>query len=95
MIQAPLKTVGVDYPRAGETLAPGQDYSFRVTAPSDAKEVRLSIDDGEWKPCRMDAGYWWFDWTPQDEGDHIAVSRVIEADGSMLVTQPRLFTVRG
>lgn len=94
MIDAPLKTVGIDYPRAGEAIAPGQPYSFRVTAPDDAKEVRLSIDDGEWLPCRSGEGHWWFDWTAQAEGDHIAVSRVIEADGSMLVTQPLLFKVR-
>jgi hypothetical protein len=93
MIEAPLKTVGIDYPYAGEMIAEGQSYSFRITAPSDSKEVRLSIDDGEWKPCRKDDGHWWFDWTAQAQGEHIAVSRVIEADGSMIVTQPRLFKV--
>ena len=93
MIQAPLKTVGIDYPNPGETIATG-DYSFRISAPSDAKEVRLSIDDGDWKPCRKDDGHWWFDWTAQAQGEHIAVSRVIEADGSLLVTQPRLFKVQ-
>lgn len=94
MIQAPLKTVGIDYPCTDEAIAPGQNYSIRVTAPADAKEVRISIDDGDWKACRMENGHWWYDWTAQGEGDHIAVSRVIEADGSMLVTQPRLFKVR-
>jgi len=94
MIDAPLKTVGIDYPRSGEAIAPGQPYSFRVTAPADAREVRLSIDDGEWLACRNGEGHWWFDWTAQAEGDHIAVSRVIESDGSMLVTQPLLFKVR-
>ena len=33
MIEAPLKTVGIDYPYAGEVIAPGQSYSFRITAP--------------------------------------------------------------
>lgn len=94
MIEAPLKTVGLDYPYPGELIARGQTYSFRITAPSDAREVRLSIDDGEWKPCRKDDGHWWFDWTAEGDGAHIAVSRVIEADGSMIVTQPRLFKVQ-
>lgn len=94
MIEAPLKTVGIDYPRPGDAIAPGQPYSFRVSAPADAQEVRLSIDDGEWKPCRKDDGHWWFDWSAQAEGEHIAVSRVIESDGSMLVTQPIVFQVR-
>lgn len=94
MIEAPLKTVGIDYPYAGEMIALGQSYSFRITAPADSKEVRLSIDDGEWQPCRKDDGHWWFDWTAHAQGEHIAVSRVIEVDGSMIVTQPRLFKVQ-
>jgi hypothetical protein len=95
MIQAPLKTVGIDYPRPGEVIAPRQRYSLRISAPTDAMEVRVSIDDGEWKPCRVDNGFWWFDWTaPEAEGDHVAVVRVIVDDGSLLLAHPRLFKVQ-
>lgn len=93
MIEAPLKTVGLDYPFAGEQIARGP-YSFRITAPSDSREVRVSLDDGPWLACRKDDGHWWFDWTAEGAGTHLAVARVIEADGSTIVTQPRLFQVR-
>lgn len=93
MIQTALKEVGIDFPHPGETIAPGT-YSFRIAAPSDAKEVRISIDDEAWQSCRRSDGHWWFDWNNQAAGDHVAVSRVIENDGSILVTQPRLFRVQ-
>lgn len=93
MIQVPLKEVGIDYPQNGETLTPGQ-YSFRVSAPGDAQEVRLSVDDGPWQPCRKADGHWWLDWAGETEGEHIALSRVIEADGSLIVSSPRLFRVQ-
>ena len=93
MIQTQLKEVGIDFPHPGETIAPGS-YSFRIAAPADAKEVSLSIDDEAWHPCRQSDGHWWFDWNNEAAGDHVAVSRVIENDGSMHVTQPRLFRVQ-
>ena len=92
MLQMPLKELGIDYPQAGEEIAAGA-YSFRVTAPADAREVRISIDDGPWLVCRPTDGHWWLD-CPNEPGMHIAVTRVIQADGSMLVSQPRFFRVR-
>lgn len=92
MIQTQLKEIGIDYPHSGEVIAPGQ-YSFRLSAPADAKEVRLSIDDGPWQLCRDDNGYWWYDWPEAAPGAHVAVSRVIEKDGSLILGQPRLFQV--
>jgi len=94
MIQTQLKEIGIDYPHSGEVLAPGP-YSFRLCAPSDAQEVRLSIDDGPWQSCRADDGHWWFDWSEATPGEHVAVSRVIEKDGSLILGQARLFQVQG
>jgi hypothetical protein len=93
MIQAQLKEVGVNYPQANETIEPGH-YSFKVTAAEDAKEVRLSIDDGAWQPCRYDNGFWWYDCQNEAPGTHVAVTRVIQADGSLILGQPRLFNVK-
>jgi hypothetical protein len=92
MIQTQLKEIGIDFPHPGETIVPGS-YSFRIAAPADAKEVRLSIDDEAWHPCRQSGGHWWFDWRNEALGEHVAVSRVIDKDGSLHVTQPRLFRV--
>ncbi len=97
MIQAALNEVGIDFPHPGEVIEPGP-YSFRIAAPADAKEVSISIDDEGWRSCRRDDGHWWFDWPGQEAGqgagDHVAVTRVIEGNGTLLVTQPRLFRVR-
>lgn len=92
MIQTQLKEIGIDHPRHEETVAQGP-YSFRLSAPLDAQEVRLSIDDGPWQPCRADGGHWWFDWSEAAPGEHLAVSRVIEKDGSLILGQPRVFRV--
>ena len=92
MIQAQLKEVGIDYPRPGETIVPGS-YTFRLSAPMDAKEVRLSIDDGPWQQCRETDGNWWYDWSGADQGQHIAVSRVIPQDDVPVVRQPRVFKI--
>lgn len=94
MIQVPLKEVGIDYPQPHESLTPGP-YSFRVTAPEDAQEVRLSVDDGPWQPCRRSDGHWWLDWSGEEPGEHVAISRIVEADGSLIVSPPRLFRVEG
>lgn len=93
MIQTELKELSIDFPHPGETIAPGS-YSFRIAAPLDAKEVSLSIDDEAWHACRQSEGRWWFDWSGAAVGDHVAVCRVIECDGSAHLTQPRLFRVQ-
>jgi hypothetical protein len=92
MINMRLKEVGIDLPHPNETLPRGP-YRFRVTAPADAREVRISIDDGPWQPCRHDQAHWHMDWASVATGEHVAVARLIEADGSMMVTQPRLFRI--
>jgi hypothetical protein len=92
MIQTPLKEVGIEYPGAGEMVARGP-YSFRISAPSEASEVRVSIDDGPWEPCRADDGRWWFDWSAREPGPHVAVTRVIEKDGTLILSQPRVFRI--
>lgn len=93
MLQTHLKELGIDYPQPGQEINSGP-YSIRITAPADSREVRLSIDDGPWQPCRKEDGHWWFDWSAEDPGEHVAVTRVIEEDGSLIVGQPRLFAVK-
>lgn len=94
MIQTLLKEVGIEYPNPNETISRGP-YSFRVCAPSEASEVRISIDDGPWQQCRAENGHWWYDWSADFPGDHVAVTRVIEKDGALILSQPRLFKVEG
>lgn len=87
-----LKELGIDYPQTRETVGFGP-YSLRVTAPLDARDVKISLNDGPWKQCRKTDGYYWLDITNEHPGEQIAISRVIHADGTVAVSQPRLFKV--
>lgn len=63
----------LDYPRNGETVAPGH-YAIRISAkPEHAVEV--SIDGGEWLSCRESVGFYWYDWTPAGTGEVKIVAR--------------------
>lgn len=93
MIETPLNEIEIEYPRVEETI-PSGPYSFRIRAQADAREVRLCIDDGPWQSCRADGGHWWFDWSSSTSGEHIAVSRVIKNDGSVILGQPHPFRVQ-
>lgn len=52
----------IDFPQEGEDVREGY-YTIRVSCPSPS-DVEVSINNGEWLPCRLAAGYWWFDWQP-------------------------------
>jgi hypothetical protein len=92
MTQSALKEIGLDYPRPEETVKAGT-YTFRLTAPADTREVRVSVDDGPWMSCRRSDGRWWFDANLDAVGEHFAIGRVVLGDGSLIVISPRLFRV--
>ena len=56
------QVLAIDYPQEGEQVHEGE-YSIRISAKPEA-EVEISINNGEWQPCRASVGYWWFDWQP-------------------------------
>lgn len=83
--QAAAKSPGgvqlsIDYPQAGETVRPGH-YSIRISATLPVALVEVSVDGGTWTPCRQDAGYWWYDWTNFETGEHRLRARVPASDG--------------
>lgn len=65
--------VSLDYPLPGETVAPGH-YAIRVSAKPERK-VEVSIDGGEWLPCREAVGFYWYDWAPAGAGEVTIVAR--------------------
>ncbi|MBI4347614.1 MAG: hypothetical protein HY553_12220 [Elusimicrobia bacterium] len=69
--------VRVEYPQEGEAVAPPA-YTFRVAALPEANSVEVSVDGGDWRPCRESVGLWWFDWADYAPGPHslVALSRV-------------------
>lgn len=88
-----LLPVRVDFPKESETIV-GADYSFRVVAPEASVSADVCIDQGEWLKCRHAVGFWWFDWRPTEAGEHELVARVRGADGTVLVSEPRIFFVK-
>jgi hypothetical protein len=84
--------VRVECPREGETIA-RPAFTFHIAAMSGAQGVDVSIDEGEWRPCREALGLWWYDWSGYDAGVHTLLARTRMGDGVASVSAPRRFTV--
>ncbi|NNN05762.1 MAG: hypothetical protein HKL90_07660 [Elusimicrobia bacterium] len=85
--------LSVDFPRQYQTIV-GMTYTFRISAPESARSVEIAVDQGDWRPCRPAVGYWWFDWSGYDEGEHEAVARFVTAEGFAVSAEPHEFVVR-
>lgn len=70
---AKAPSVLLEYPQAGEAVRPGH-YAVRIAAKPEVS-VELSVDGGPWQACREAVGYYWFDWTPSQAGEHTLVAR--------------------
>lgn len=82
----------IDYPLEGETVTAGE-YTMRVTAPPQASRVELSIDGGDWEPCRLTDGRWWYDWRSFREGPHDVIARCHGGNECPRLSEPRDFGV--
>lgn len=83
--------VAVDYPREGEKIT-SPDYAFRVGAGAPGT-VEISIDNGEWRPCRQAEGYAWYDWSGYKAGKHQVVARVQAQNGQKATSETCRFLV--
>lgn len=70
---AKAPAVMLEYPQTGETVRPGH-YAVRIAAKPEVC-VEVSVDGGPWQPCREAVGYYWYDWTPTEVGEHTLVAR--------------------
>lgn len=86
-------TLSLDYPRQGERIE-SPFYTIRLSAPRDARCVEVSIDGGEWLPCREALGYYWYDWSGYYEGDHEIEGRYATAGGRLMGCEPRVVRVK-
>jgi hypothetical protein len=84
--------VRVEYPREGDVLT-HPTYSFQVAALPGAKQVEVSIDNGEWRPCRESLGLWWHDWSGYADGYHVLSARTRISSDMSSVSAPRRFSV--
>jgi hypothetical protein len=85
--------VRVDYPMEGDVIA-SETYTFRISA-SPTERIEISIDNGEWLPCRPSVGYWWYDWLDFSAGPHSLRARIPPAGNRDLKSKPRQFTALG
>lgn len=83
----------VEFPAEGEELT-GRSYTFRVTTTPDAKAVELALDKGDWRPCREAVGFWWYDWSGFQDGEHEAAARTHVGDAISVNSATRRFTVK-
>lgn len=83
--------VRVQCPAEGEEIA-GTTYSFNIAAEPGTLGVDISIDQGEWLPCREALGLWWYDWTGFAKGEHRIEARAFVGEGMMASSSPRLFS---
>mgnify|MGYP001560093335 CR=1 FL=1 len=82
----------IEYPRADETVVSSQ-YTLRISAPSSVDGVDVSIDQGQWLSCRNEVGYWWYDWSGYEDGEHEVIARVRGKAGRWRMSDPHEFRV--
>lgn len=82
----------VEYPQQDEKITSTQ-YSFRIGAPAGAEGVDVSIDQGPWLACRNSAGFWWYDWSGYDNGEHEIIARIRGRNNRWIVSTPHEFMV--
>ncbi len=75
-------TLTIDYPSDGEVLK-GIHYSIRL-ATSGPGTPQISFDGTDWKNCRNDGGYWWYDWAYFTPGSYKISARLIDNSGKVL-----------
>ena len=84
--------VRVEYPREGDVIAQ-PSYTFHITTATNADSVEVSIDQGEWIPCRESLGAWWHDWSGFEKGNHELVARTHMGSGISTNSVIRKFSV--
>lgn len=84
--------LSIDFPQRGEVVM-SPEYTLRIEAPG-AQRVEVSIDGGEWQPCRHAVGYWWFDWSDYLPGPHQVRAQSVGHDGEVAYIESRRVAVR-
>lgn len=82
----------IEYPRQDEVVV-SPAYSLRIAAPAAVEALDVSIDQGPWRPCRKDAGCWWYDWSGYADGAHEIIARTRGQNGRWRMSAPRELTV--
>ena len=84
--------LAVNFPRQNEVVSSAQ-YTVRVFAPESAKRVGISVDQGPWKSCRPAVGFWWYDWSGYENGEHEIIVYMETPEGKRITCEPHEFFV--
>jgi hypothetical protein len=84
--------INIDYPQTNEIIMPGH-YAIRISG-APQTNVDVSINGGEWKPCRPDVGFYWLDWWAEP-GDVKLVARFQTPDKEWKKSKERKVVVAG
>ena len=82
----------IDYPRHNEVVV-SPTYALRIAAPAAVAALDVSIDQGPWRACRKDVGYWWYDWSGYADGEHEIIARTRGQNGRWRMSAPRELSV--
>ena len=82
----------IEYPQQDETVI-SRSYAIRVAAPASVEALDVSIDQGPWRPCRKDVGFWWYDWSDFPDGEHEIIARIRGRGGRWRMSAPRRLLV--
>lgn len=82
----------IEFPHQDETIV-SPTYTLRVAAPDAAEALDVSIDQGAWRPCRKEVGYWWYDWSDYADGEHEIIARIRGRGGRWRMSAPRQLLV--
>lgn len=95
VLERPRRTtreVWIEYPKKDEVVG-YPTYSIQVATVPEAINVDVSIDQGEWRPCRESLGLWWYDWSGYEAGEHEVVARIRKDHDLLVRSEPRQFRV--
>ncbi len=84
-------SVTIDFPRERDVVISGH-YAIRISGNS-LHPAEVSINNGNWKSCRMDGGYHWFDWNPEKPGTYKLLARLKSGLGTWETSPERTCVV--
>ena len=76
------KYLVIDYPQENEIIN-HPNNTIKIGTNVNCK-VEVSIDKGDWQPCRFAEGFWWYDWLNCSSGKHKIAARLCDSNGKVL-----------
>ena len=91
-IESDVALPNIKYPQRNETVV-SPLYAVCVATPAAVRTLEISIDQGPWRACRKEIGYWWHDWSDYANGDHEIIARTRGQSGRWRLSALRKFRV--